>query len=189
LFQRPIILASKSPRRSQLLREAGFNFTVQTFDTNEDFDPGTPAHEVAPLLARRKAEAGKIALTENAVLLAADTTVILDDIVLNKPDDYDDAFRMIRLQAGRQHTVVTGICLCDHEKTISTSGISQVWFDDITDDEIDYYLRTCQPYDKAGAYGVQEWIGLCKIHRIEGTYSNIMGLPVDLVYRLLMTHF
>jgi septum formation protein len=189
LFQRPIILASKSPRRSQLLRESGFNFTVQTFETNEDFDPATPAHEVAPLLAQRKAEAGKAVLTNDAVLLAADTTVVLDDMVLNKPDDYNDAFRMLRLLAGRQHTVVTGICLCDHHKTITASGVSQVWFSELSDDEIDYYLRSCKPYDKAGAYGVQEWIGLCKIHHIEGTYANIMGLPVDLVYRLLMTHF
>lgn len=186
MINRPLILASKSPRRSQLLREAGFEFTVAGFDTNEDFDPDMPPFEVAPMLAQRKARAGAHLITNDEIILAADSTVVIDDIILNKPADYDDAFRMIRLLSGKMHTVITGVCLLDKYQEKVFSGITHVWFDELTDAEIDYYITTCKPYDKAGAYGAQEWIGHCKINKIEGTYQNVMGLPVDLVYKYLM---
>lgn len=184
-MNRPLILASKSPRRSQLLREAGFEFSVQTFDTEEDFDPEMPPEAVAPMLAQRKARAGAHLIIDREIILAADSTVIIDGLILNKPEDYDDAFRMIRLLSGRQHTVVTGVCLLGKERETVFTGHTKVWFDPLTDEEIDYYLRTCQPYDKAGAYGAQEWIGHCKISRMEGSYPNVMGLPVDMVYKYL----
>jgi septum formation protein len=184
--KRPIILASGSPRRRQLLSEAGFHFNVQTFDTNEDFDPNMPVREVAPLLAQRKAAAAAHLIIDQEIIIAADSTVVLDNQIFNKPMDYDDAFRMIRAMSGRQHTVVTGVCLRSIEGEQVLTGITEVWFAPLTDTEIDYYIRTCQPFDKAGAYGVQEWIGLCKITRIEGTYSNVMGLPVELVYEALV---
>lgn len=184
-FNRPIILASKSPRRAQLLREAGFEFSVHTHDVNEDFSPETPVEQVAEQLAVRKAEAAASFITDRELILSADSVVILDGRIYNKPADYDEAFGMIRALSGNCHTVITGVCLLAKEKKVSFSGVTKVWFAPLTDAEIDYYIRTCRPFDKAGAYGVQEWIGHCKIQRIEGTYTNVMGLPVDLVYDAL----
>ncbi len=183
---RPLILASKSPRRSQLLREAGFDFTVQTFDVDESFSDSMPVEEVAPWLAEQKAQAAAYLIQDREIILAADSVVILDNVIYNKPTDYADAFRMIRLLSGRQHTVVTGVCLLAKERERTFAGVTKVWFAELTDTEIDYYIRTCQPFDKAGSYGAQDWIGHCKITRIEGTFQNVMGLPVDLVYRELM---
>lgn len=184
-FSRPLILASKSPRRSQLLREAGFDFTVETFDVDESFSPEMPCEEVAPWLAQKKARAAMHLIRDQEVVLSADSVVILDDQIFNKPADYEEAFRMIRALSGRQHLVVTGVCLLSKEKEVTLSGHTKVWFAALSDAEIDYYIRTCEPFDKAGSYGAQDWIGHCKITRIEGTFQNVMGLPVDLVYAAL----
>ncbi|MCC7244513.1 MAG: septum formation protein Maf [Saprospiraceae bacterium] len=186
---RPLILASKSPRRSQLLREAGFDFRVETFDVDESFPADMPAEEVAPWLAQLKARAAEGLIQDQEIILAADSTVILDGVVYNKPEDYADAFRMIRLLAGKQHTVVTGVCLLSKEKEVVFSSHTKVWIGSMTDEEIDYYIRSCEPFDKAGSYGAQEWIGHCKITRIEGTFTNVMGLPVDMVYEALRSGF
>lgn len=185
IFSKPLILASKSPRRSQLLREAGFDFTVQSFDMDESFPPEMPAETVAPWLAQRKAAAAKHLIQTNEVVLAADSVVILHGKIYNKPADYAEAFGMIRALSGQQHTVVTGVCLLSKEKEQVLAGVTQVWFAELSDTEIDYYIRTCAPFDKAGSYGAQDWIGHCKISRIEGTFQNVMGLPVDLVYAAL----
>ncbi len=182
---RPIILASKSPRRSQLLLEAGIVFTVQAFDMDESFPIEMPPEDVAPWLAQRKAEAAAHLIQNDEIILTADSVVILDGKIYNKPADYAEAFGMIRALSGRQHTVVTGVCLLSREKEEVLVGITKVWFAELTDEEIDYYIRTCAPYDKAGSYGAQDWIGHCKITRIEGTFQNVMGLPVDLVYAAL----
>jgi len=182
LLNRPLILASKSPRRSQLLREAGFEFSVHGLDVDESFPPEMPVEGVAEYLARRKALAGRHLVQSREILLSADSVVILDGKIYNKPEDYDDAFRMIRLLSGKQHTVITGVCLLAAEQERSFSDRSEVHFEHLTDDEIAHYIHTCKPFDKAGAYGVQEWIGLCKIRRIEGSYANVMGLPVHRVY-------
>ena len=184
-FSRPLILASKSPRRSQLLREAGFDFTVEAFDIDESFPADMPVEQVAPWLAQRKAVAAAHLIQDREIVLAADSVVILDHVIYNKPADYADAFRMIRLLSGRQHTVITGVCLLSKEQEKVLAGVTKVWFDELSDAEIDYYIRTCQPFDKAGSYGAQDWIGHCKITRIEGTFQNVMGLPVDLVYAAL----
>jgi septum formation protein len=184
-FSRPLILASQSPRRSQLLREAGFEFTVQAADIDESFPADMPVEEVAPWLAGRKARAVAHLIRDREVVLAADSVVILDGVIYNKPADYDEAFSMIRLLSGRQHTVITGICLLAAEQERTLAGVTKVWFAELDDAEIDYYIRNWKPFDKAGAYGAQDWIGHCKITRIEGTFQNIMGLPVDLVYRTL----
>ena len=184
-MSRPLILASKSPRRSQLLREAGFDFTVQTFDVDESFPADMPVEDVAPWLAQRKAQAAAHLIQDQEIILSADSVVILDGVIYNKPEDYADAFRMLRLLSGKQHTVVTGVCLLAKEQEKLFAGVTQVWFAELTDAEIDYYIRTCHPFDKAGSYGAQDWIGHCKITRIEGTFQNVMGLPVDLVYAAL----
>lgn len=177
-----LLLASKSPRRAQLLREAGFDFTVIEIDVDESFPPEMLAEDVAPMLAERKARAAAHLVSGDEIVLTADSVVILDGQIFNKPADYDEAFRMLRALAGRQHTVVTGVCLLSKTRERVFAGVTQVLFADMSDAEIDHYIRRCQPFDKAGAYGVQEWIGHCKIQRIEGTYTNVMGLPVDLVY-------
>lgn len=184
-FNRPLVLASKSPRRAQLLQEAGFEFTIATFDVNEDFSADTPVEAVAEQLAVRKALGAKHLATNQTIILAADSVVIIDGVIFNKPSDYTEAFQMIRQLSGKQHTVMTGVCLLSQDHQVSFTGITKVWFTELSDAEIDYYIHTCKPFDKAGAYGVQEWIGHCKIQRIEGTYTNVMGLPVDLVYAAL----
>ncbi|MEZ4965061.1 MAG: Maf family protein [Saprospiraceae bacterium] len=184
---RPIILASQSPRRSQLLREAGFQFTVQALDIDESFPEEMPVEEVAPWLAQKKAQAAAGLIRDREIVIAADSVVILDDVIYNKPVDRADAIRMLRRMSGRRHTVITGVCLLAKEQEKSFSGVTKVWFADLSDTEIEYYIDTCKPFDKAGSYGVQEWIGHCKITRIEGTFPNVMGLPVDLVYDALQS--
>ena len=182
----PIILASKSPRRSQLLKSAGFNFTVKTMEVEEDYSEELSAEEVAPYLARKKAMESQQLLTDDKeILLTADSVVILDDVIYGKPKDYDDAFSVLKKLSGQQHLVITGVCLKSKSQEKVFSGISEVQLYPMTDEEIDYYIRTFEPYDKAGSYAIQEWIGLCKIAKINGSYSNIMGLPVQLVYKEL----
>lgn len=182
---RPLVLASTSPRRSQLLSEAGFEFSIRTFDVEENYPPDLPVEEVAPFLARKKAQAGWDSLHEREVLLAADSVVILDGVIFGKPADYADAVRTLRSLSGRTHQVITGVCLLSREKEKVFACTSHVTFAELSDAEIDFYLGRFEPYDKAGAYGVQDWIGLCKVVRIEGTYANVMGLPVDQVYAAL----
>lgn len=185
-IKRKIILASKSPRRSQLLRDAGIEFEILTKEVEEDFPADMPVREVATYLAKVKAEACADYITEDEILLTADSTVVLGDQIFNKPLSREDACQMLRALSGVMHTVYTGVCLLSKEKEIVLTGVSNVYFDPLTDAEIDFYVDRYRPYDKAGSYAVQEWIGLCKISRIEGTYSNIMGLPVDLVYKALL---
>lgn len=179
---RPLILASKSPRRSQLLQEAGFKFTVKSLEVDEQFPEEMPVEEVAAYLAKRKALAAAHLIKNREIILSADSVVILGGKIYNKPENYEDAFQMIRGLSGQQHTVITGVCLMGAEQTRTFSDHTDVWFETLSDTEIDYYIRTCKPFDKAGAYGVQEWIGLCKIRRIDGSYANVMGLPVHRVY-------
>lgn len=182
-----IILASQSPRRAQLLLQAGIPFRVQAVPVEEDYPPELASREVASFLARKKAKAAAILLTKpNELLLCADSVVILNDKIYGKPVDREDALNIIRALSGQKHTVVTGVCLKSKEKEVVFNGVSDVYFSSLTEEEIAYYVDISQPYDKAGAYGIQEWIGLCKIYRIEGTYHNIMGLPVDLVYKALL---
>ncbi len=186
MLERKIILASQSPRRSQLLKEAGFDFEVKTVPVEERYPVDLPVEDVAAFLARKKARESISLIQDNELLLTADSIVVLGDQIYGKPEDKEDAFNTIKKLSGKIHKVITGVCIKDLEKEVSFSGISKVHMDVLTDDEIHYYIDTFQPYDKAGAYAIQEWIGLCKISRIEGTYSNIMGLPVHLVYRELL---
>ncbi len=181
-----LILASKSPRRSWLLQQAGFTFELRVADVEEDFPADMHVDEVAGYLARKKAQA--IPVYPNEVLLTADSVVILDDVIFGKPTDYDDAVRILRALSGRMHRVITGVCLRTTESEQLLSDESKVYFEPLSDAEIDYYTRTCAPYDKAGAYAIQEWIGLCKIARLEGSYANVMGLPVHRVYEALKSY-
>jgi septum formation protein len=182
---RPIILASKSPRRSQLLREAGFEFRVKTFDVEEDFPEDMPVEEVAPFLAEKKAAAARHLIEDREIVLSADSVVILDNVIYNKPADEQEAHAMLRKLSGRDHIVITGVCLLGKEKKVVFSGLTRVWFEELSDAEIEFYIRHFKPFDKAGAYGAQDWIGHCKISRIEGSFQNVMGLPTQLVYEAL----
>lgn len=185
-LERKIILASTSPRRSQLLKEAGFQFEVKTKDVEETYPAELPIDEVAGFLAHKKATAAQEFIQNDEIIIAADSVVILDGVIYGKPRDYDDAFQMLRKLSGQLHRVITGVCLLSATNVKVFSAESKVQVEAMSDAEIDFYVQKYQPYDKAGSYAIQEWIGLCKISRIEGTFTNIMGLPVDLVYRELM---
>ncbi len=189
MIHKKIILASKSPRRSQLLEEADFNFEIKTTEVEETFPDDLATEKVAEFLAIKKARAAKHFIQNDEVVLGADSVVILDDIIYGKPKNEEDAFQTLKKLSGNMHLVITGVCLLSSEKEISFSGISKVYMSELTDEEIYYYIKNYQPFDKAGSYAIQEWIGLNKIHKIEGTYSNIMGLPVDLVYQHLKDFF
>jgi len=185
MIKTPILLVSKSPRRSQLLREAGFDIRIESMDIDESFPADLPALEVAEFIALKKANACKELAKEGTLVLTADTVVVFHNKIYEKPIDKKDATRILKDLSGQVHTVVTGVAINWNGKIHSLSDESQVHFLPLDDAEIDYYLETCKPYDKAGAYGVQEWIGHCKIAKIDGSYTNIMGLPMQRVYELL----
>ncbi|MCY7358761.1 MAG: Maf family protein [Rudanella sp.] len=185
-LQYPLVLASGSPRRKQLMTDAGFRFTIETRPTDEAFPADMPADEVAEYLARQKA-AEFIPDLGNRIVLCADTVVILDNQILNKPQDAADAHRMIRSLAGRSHRVRTGVCLLSPLGMESFTDETTVQFAPLTDDEIEYYIRECAPFDKAGAYGAQDFIGLVGIERLEGSFYTVMGLPTHRVYQALTT--
>ena len=182
-----LILASKSPRRQQLLHDLGLNFSVQSMDIPEVFPESLGMTEVPVYLAELKAEAFRPQLKDNQLVITADTIVWLDGHVLNKPADYDEGFRMLSNLSGKKHQVITGVCLLSANKKVSFYALTDVWFKSLTDEEIHYYLVHYQPYDKAGAYGIQEWIGYVGINHIEGSFFNVMGLPIQSVYEHLKT--
>ncbi|MFN3379645.1 MAG: Maf family protein [Runella zeae] len=183
-LSRPLILASNSPRRQQLLRELGIEFTVQVRPTDELFPPDMPASEVAGYLAQHKAAQFAHDLGEK-LILCADTVVVVDNEILNKPANAAEARAMLQKLSGREHQVITGICLLSAEGSQTLSDVAQVVFKTLTENEIDYYIAHYRPFDKAGAYGVQEWVGMIGISRIEGSFYTIMGLPLHKVYELL----
>lgn len=180
-----LVLASKSPRRSQLLSEAGFEFTIRTLDTDESFSADMPVEMVPEYLAVKKAEAILPLLQSDEILLAADTVVILDGVIFGKPEHAEEATWMLRKMSGRSHQVITGVCLLTTSQKVVFSDQSLVYFNELSPAEIEFYLEKYRPYDKAGSYGIQEWIGHCKINRIDGSYANVMGLPVHRVYQAL----
>jgi len=183
--QYDLILASQSPRRQQLLSDLGLKFSVQSMDIAEDFPPRLSMTEVPVYLAELKANAFRPQLKDNQLVITADTIVWLEGEVMNKPVDYADGFRMLRNLSGKKHQVITGVCLLTKVKKVSFYALTDVWFKELSDEEIAHYLNVYKPYDKAGAYGIQEWIGYIGIHRIEGSFFNVMGLPVQSVYEHL----
>jgi len=185
ILAKKIILASKSPRRSQLLAQAGFSFKVRAKEVEENYSNTLRPKEVPLFLAEKKAMACKEFLKKDRIILAADTIVARGKKIYEKPKDKADAVRILSKLSGKWHEVITGVCLLSKKKKVSFIGVSKVKLEKLSSTEIAYYIDKYQPYDKAGAYAIQEWIGLCKISKIEGTYSNIMGLPVDLVYTYL----
>ena len=189
MFQlcQPLILASNSPRRKQLLRDCGFTFEVQVLHTDENFPDGLETDQVASFISCQKAKVFQGLYPEHLVL-TADTIVAIDNQILGKPADHDDAVRMLASLSGRTHEVITAVSLLVGDRIETVSDIALVSFKALTAAEIDYYVTNYKPYDKAGAYGVQEWIGMIGINKIEGSYYTIMGLPVHLVYELLQPY-
>ncbi len=182
-----IILASQSPRRRQLLSDAGIDFDIRTQEVDESWPHGLSPEAVALYLAQKKAEAMRSTLKPGEILLTADSTVILGNEVYNKPANYEDACRMLRALSGNMHRVITGVCMISSQKEVVFKEVTRVFFGSLSEEEIHYYVERCKPYDKAGSYAVQEWIGLCKVTRIEGDFYNIIGLPVQAVYAQLQT--
>ncbi len=181
-----LILASQSPRRKFLMQQAQFQFTViNPSHEDENYPSDLSALEVAPYLAEKKASSFKNKLLANEILITADTVVILNNQVLNKPANEIEAFQMLQSLSGNTHMVITGVCLLSLSKKHVFSDTSLVTFRDLTDEEIQFYINNYHPFDKAGAYGAQDWIGLIGIEKIVGSYFNVMGLPVGLLYKEL----
>lgn len=172
-----LLLASKSPRRQQLLQDAGFAFEVVKIDVEEDFSPQLKAEEIPMFLAQKKANAYTGDLS-NKILITADTTVWIDDTVLNKPANFDEAFAMIKSLSNKKHHVYTGVTLKTENKTHTFCGDTEVYFSAMADEDITHYINTYKPYDKAGAYGIQEWIGYRFVEKINGCYNNVVGFPI-----------
>ena len=181
-----IILASKSPRRQELLRGMGVDFAILTKETDESFPPEMPLDEVPKYLSLQKSLAfTDEELPADYLLITSDTVVICEGEILGKPKNREDAIRMLRLLSGKTHHVVTGVTVRSAEKTESFAVRSNVTFAQLDDEEIDYYIEHCKPYDKAGAYGIQEWIGYVGISGLEGSFYNVMGLPTRRLYQCL----
>jgi septum formation protein len=182
---RPILLASGSPRRQYLMKEAGFEFTVEKSGVDESFPDDMPLEQVPRYLASRKAEFFRQAIHDE-IVVAADTVVILRDKIMNKPNDRDEAISMLSELSGNRHTVITGVAILSKEKEESFDDATTVTFKSLTKAEIEFYVDHYKPYDKAGAYGAQDWIGMVAIEKIEGSYFNVMGLPIHKVYQHLV---
>ncbi len=181
-----VILASGSPRRQKLLAEMDIPFRVETRPVKEAFPQNLSPEKAAAYLCRLKSMAfADKDLKKNTLLITADTIVALENRILGKPADANEAQTMLRQLSGRRHEVITGVCLRFQGKMKVFTASTTVWFKKLSDVEIDYYVREYQPFDKAGAYGIQEWIGHAGIHKIEGSYFNVMGLPTHRLYEEL----
>lgn len=184
-----IILGSQSPRRKELLAGMGIDFEIRVIPTDENFDAIKSPIEIAASIAIKKGECFReLATTENKLIITADTIVSIDNKILNKPADKSEAIKMLKILSGNMHTVYTGVCITTAQGQDSFTSSTDVYFNELTENEIDFYIEKCQPYDKAGSYGVQEWIGYVGIKKIEGCFFNVMGLPVQELYKKLKAY-
>ncbi len=183
-FKRPLILASSSPRRQFLLKEAGFSFTIDSPNIDESFPDSMDIYSVPTFLAEKKAEALLPKIT-NELVLASDTVVILKDQILNKPADRKEAIEMLTSLSGKTHSVITGVCILDKKKKVLFDDRTEVTFKDLLKAEIEFYIDSYKPFDKAGAYGAQDWLGMIGVEKITGSYFTVMGLPIHKVYQQL----
>ena len=183
-----IILASNSPRRRELLGGLGIDFEVKVLpDIEESYPDDLPLTSIAEYIAREKAAAYRRQMEPHDLIVTADTVVIVEDEVMGKPVDADDARRMLRKLSGRTHQVITGVCLTTVARQRAFSVTTDVTFKNLSDTEIAHYIENYRPYDKAGAYGIQEWIGYIGVTALNGSYFNVMGLPVQRIYTELLT--
>ncbi len=178
-----IILASASPRRKELMEGLGLNFIIDTRNNFQEVVPdGLDVNLVPEYLAKGKSYGFHRELEDDEIIITADTMVMCEGKILGKPSDKENAMQMLKMLQSNTHTVITGVCIRSREKEDSFSVTTKVFFNELSDEELDYYIENYRPYDKAGAYGVQEWIGHIGISRIEGSYFNVMGLPVQRLY-------
>ncbi len=184
LTDKKIILGSKSPRRQELLSGLGLSFEIRTKSIDEDFPNTIDPSNVAPFLAQKKAKAFELSIDE--ILITSDTTVLLTDCILNKPQNTEEAIEMLLSLSSKTHQVCTGVCIKSTEKEVTFSDFTSVTFKKLNLDEIKHYIKHFKPFDKAGSYGIQEWIGFIGIEKIEGCYYNVMGLPLSKVYQELL---
>lgn len=183
LIDKRIILASKSPRRRELISGTGLKFDLAAdYDVEEIYPEWLEPELVPEYLAKLKSDSYPVPLEQNDILITADTVVLHDGCVLGKPADRKEAIVMLGKLSGSVHRVVTGVSIRNSDRLVVFSAKTDVWFRSLTTQEIEFYVDTYQPYDKAGAYGIQEWIGYVAIERIEGSFYNVMGLPVQLLY-------
>lgn len=176
-----ILLGSQSPRRQELLKGLGLDFSIVRIDTDETYPPDLVREEITEFISKNKSEAYEN-IQPDELLITADTLVWLDNLVIGKPKDEKDAFQMLEEMAGRIHEVFTSVTLRTMEKTTTFSEKTEVHFDEFTTKEIHYYIQNFKPFDKAGAYGIQDWLGFAKISKINGCYYNVMGLPLRKLY-------
>jgi len=176
------ILASKSPRRQQLLQSLGIDFQVKIREIKEEYPPGLPKEKIPVFLAVLKAQSFLAELKPDELLITADTIVWHNGQVMGKPSGKEEASEMLQKLSGKEHQVISGVCLSSADKQKTFYAVSNVQFKTLTLPEIDYYISACSPFDKAGAYGIQEWIGFIGITHIEGSFYNVMGLPVQRLY-------
>ena len=183
-----IILASGSPRRQQFFKEMDLHYTIRLKEIEEIYPEHLQAEEITNFLAKLKASAFENELEENDVLVTSDTIVWLNGKALGKPKDYDDAFKMLQQLANQTHEVITSVCLKSIDKTDVFHNVTKVTFANLSDEAITYYLNNYKPFDKAGSYGIQDWIGLIGISKIEGSYTNVVGLPTEMLFQKLMNY-
>jgi len=181
-----VVLASKSPRRQYLLEEIGIPFEVRTKDTDESYPDDLKKQDIAEYLAKKKADAMVSDMADNEVIIAADTIVWVNGQILGKPANKEEAVNMLKQISNNTHNVYTGVCIKSKSKEVLFRSTTKVTFRELTNDEIELYIENYKPYDKAGAYGIQEWIGYIGIEYIEGSYYNVMGLPVQRLYSELV---
>lgn len=182
-----LVLASQSPRRRELLKGLDLEFTTCSVDADESFPAELKGADAVQYICKAKANAYRPQLNDNTIAITADTVVILDDKIIGKPKSHEEAFSMIRSLSGRVHEVITAVCIFSKEKCEEFYASTEVHFSEIADEEIEYYINKYKPFDKAGSYGVQEWIGYIGIEKIVGSYFNVMGLPVKRLYDELKT--
>ena len=180
-----LLLGSKSPRRKEILKKAGFDFEVVNIDMEETFEEGSFPYAVALLLAEKKAISYSRPLGEKDILITADTIVVYEGKILGKPRDAKEAVEMLQMLSGNRHEVITGYCVRTRDFLMSGVETTKVWFSPLSNSEIEYYVSHYKPFDKAGAYGIQEWIGYVAVKRIDGSFFNVMGLPVKVLYDTL----
>lgn len=185
-FPYKIILGSNSPRRQELLKSLGFNFLIKPINADETFPIDLLAEEIPLFLAEKKADAYEDDLKENEILITSDTIVWCEGKVFNKPANFIEGKKMLETLSGKMHEVYTGVCLKSGNKQTTFYDVSKVYFKKLKPEEIEYYLTNYSPYDKAGGYGVQDWLGYIGIDKIEGSFYNVMGLPVKELYEELI---
>lgn len=181
-----VILASNSPRRKELLAGLGIDFSVRIIkDIDESYPASLRGEDIPVFISGKKAEAYRRTMAEDELIITADTIVYDNDKVLGKPSSREEAINMLTELSGHAHEVITGVTICSRDKMKQFASVSKVFFDNLTGEEIEYYVDKYRPYDKAGSYGIQEWIGFVGVTRIEGSYFNVMGLPIQRLYKEL----